>query len=194
MHAKAIELFQYIQVVHRELTPALDEAHEHTRTEKDLGELADIAYAMREIAKFADEIRKQADKVQDTAGKLACLYWSEAQEMEPIKTKHCTGTPDVGLMVSIPNKRKDPENYAAFIEWLGIPRELAVYDNPEDRDEHKPVDLHYNGVCEYLTKRLAAGGDMPPGIDIEKTYSVFKLKIRKKKAVDSGVANANPIV
>lgn len=183
-----------MQKHYREMLPEIDKAHEHTKTEQSLEELADMAYAMREIAKFADELRKQAARVQDTAGKLACLYWSERQQMEPIKTQHCTGTPEVGLMVAIPHKRNDPEKYAAFIDWLGIPREVAVLNDPSNKDEHAPVDLHYNGVCEYLTKRLATGGDMPPGVDLEKTYSVFNLRLRKKKAVDSGVGNANPIV
>ena len=97
-------------------------------------------------------------------------------------------------MVAIPHKRRDPDKYAAFVKSLGIPAHLAVLNNPDDKNEHAPVDLHYNGVCEYVTELQRQGKPLPPGVDPEKTYPVFKLKLRKKKAVDSGVGDANQIV
>lgn len=145
-------------------------------------ELADIAYAARESASLADENRKAWQMLTEKAQRTACILW--LQDMtnagEPIRTEHCTATPDVRVAVRVPSRKKDPERYARLMQWLGVPE--ALYTAPEG--ESPAVDLHYMGIVRTATDMLAEGKTLPPELNMGNTGQLYFLKIRGRKGVD----------
>lgn len=181
-----IKTFLKAQEAFTTLCPLLEQNVAQTKTERDIRQLADTAYAMREAYALLDRLRKDVKAIQDLAEKMACLlYTADATHSanDSIRTGYCTATPDVGLMASLPKKNKDPEGFAAMMQYMGIPD--VLWNTPSEDDE--AVRPHWPGMVSYLTKLMGEGRPLPPGLNPERTYPVYKLKIRKVKDIVSYV-------
>ena len=144
----------------------------------DEKELADIAYALRETRELAEDLRKRADALGRLAQSAACVLQVTVNgSAESIKTDYCTAVLKMKTVVSIPKKDRQPEEYAALMDWLNVPREL--WQNPESK--YSAVEFHWPGLVDLISQRQAKGERLPPGIDPNKTYVEYSLTMRGKK-------------
>jgi len=170
-----IQLYRTTRELHASIV-SQSEAINNEATKADLNELADTALAMRSIAEFADEIRKRANSIKELAEKAACMVAVSMRHVGPIETEYCKATPEVKPIATLPDKRRNPEEYAALMQYYGIPELAYAGDNPL-------MQVYWPGVMERLNADLAAGKPTPPGIDPSKTTNKFTLSIRRKKGV-----------
>lgn len=182
MHDDAKTLYADVKKAHerqyKRLIALRTEVHEMAK-QVDLDELADVAFALREIEKLTHDIEKEARLLREFTEKLACAAWVQIGEAETIKTEYCTATPSVKMMVSLPTRKNQPEQYQQLCLALGIPSELIG-----DETDPGPVSVNWPGMVEYLTAKLQKGEPLPAGLDMKKTYNIYKLNIRKRKEID----------
>jgi hypothetical protein len=147
----------------------------------DVKELADIVHATDSVIKFCKDIEKEARIIHELAEKIGCAIWVRMGCADPIRTPYTTGTPVVKMMVSLPNRNKDPERFATFMESLGIAREL--WDVPADC---KPaVAPNWPGMLDYVSELAAQGRPFPPGVDPDRTYPVYAITVTRRKEPDA---------
>lgn len=181
MRPELARLYRETRALHAGITRALMGVEEAIKTASDEADMADIAYALREIADFADHIRKQCNVQQKLAEKMACvLTVCITQSAEPIRTEYCTATPDVRPIVSVPRRSTHPKEFEALMNYLGVPKRLW------EGGDHAVVKPHFPGLVDLLAKEQQDGKPLPPGIDPNKVYQDYKLNIRKRKAPDGG--------
>jgi hypothetical protein len=188
MQASTIELYKHIKSFYAEMLPKIDGVSRQineAKTNRKLEDFVDIAYAMREIAAFADELRKQAARVQDISEKVACLIWVEDSEKDlgsgvdtVIRTDYATGTPQIQFMGRIPDKKKNPEEFRKLMEFFEVP--ALLYEG----EGSSAVKFHWPGLIDTISNLLAEGKPVPPGIDGENLFPVYSMHIRKRKAID----------
>ena len=142
-------------------------------------EVADIAYALRETRELAEDIRKRCDALGKTAQNVGCLLAISSGNPNAIKTEYVTATPTVRDITSIPKRREQPEQFAALMQFLEVPKNLW------DGGEHAALSVNWPGLVELISKRSSDGLPLPPGIDPEKTYPEYSLRMLGKKEVDS---------
>jgi hypothetical protein len=161
--------------MHAEIYRELSQLKEQSLKCGDMQELADRAYALRDMHKYVDDLRKELDQTKSVCERIACLLWAKDSEGDPIRTDHCTASPKIKYMASLPSRTRDPEAYANLMGHLGIPDGLL----PED-----VVRPHWPGFVNYMTRLAEEGLPLPEGIDVDKTYPVYSLTIRGKKGVN----------
>lgn len=150
----------------------------------DVKDLADTAYAMREIASFADEIRKKANKIGEQSQKVACFVAVQAAGLNDdptqlkITTDYCTAMPDVKRIASLPDKRNNPKEYAELMQHYGVSPEHF-----ESTSGNPFVVCYWPGVIDRINKDMALGKPTPPGIDPTKMIPEYRLNIRGAKGV-----------
>lgn len=174
MHALAIELFRTARDTHAKLHGLLLRLDKEVKNSHDLKELADIAYAVDEVRKLADDTRRESAAVNELSEKLCCALWTVMGSSEPIRTATVTATPDSKLIATLPSRKKQPEEYKTLMIGLGMAPEAA------DQDIFKP---HWPGIMDHITRLASEGKPLPPGIDPGKTYTQYKLVFRAKKEV-----------
>jgi hypothetical protein len=140
---------------------------------------ADMAYAIRETTNFMEDARKKLFHVSELAQKLACIISVHIGQADSFRTEHCTATPDPKTFISIPRRSTHPEQYAKLMEHLKIPREL--WDVSEE--DHAVVKPHWPGLVDYIARQLQEGLPLPGGVDPNKTWVEYKLRLLKKKEV-----------
>lgn len=188
MRASLGRAYREIRELHARLTVDLTALERSLKDETDEKEHADTAYALREIAEFADAIRKQSEFVKVLSERMACMLTIAIhQTAEPIRTEFCTASPKVRTVVTVPSRRKSPEQFASLMTFLGVPRHLW------EGGEHAVVETHWPGLIEYLGKLQAEGKPLPPGIDPNKTIAQYSLMIRGKKSPNGELGRAAPM-
>jgi hypothetical protein len=175
MNPKVVEIFKRVRDVHAEVYAELQQVHKDCNECGDIKELADQAYALREIYKYADDIRKEAEQTKRQCERLACFIYVAKNKDGPIRTPFATCTPTIKMMASIPSKRKEPERYHTFMSGLGLPDEIIAAD---------ACRVHWPSFVEYYSRLQEEGRPTPPGIDVSKDYAVYSLTIRGQKGVD----------
>lgn len=163
---------------YQDLLSRLDEIGEVARNEEDLEELADTAYMLREMATMLKRLRVKADKLGETAQARACAMGVQS-DTEIIRTPHCTATLDMKMNPKLPTRSRDPEGYAAMMDFLQVPR--GLWDVPED--QHSAVDLKWPGMVDLVSNLVAEGKPLPPGVKPDSTKPLFRLLMRKRKGV-----------
>lgn len=176
MNAKLIQLYKRTKAFFTDAYERILEIRELTKAQTDMNELADWVYALRESYTFVDNLRKDIKAAMETCEKLACLFWIEMQDGDPIKTEYVTATPKVKMIASIPSKKKDPEQYAKLMNFLGVDEKLY--------DEIEVVRPHWPGFVEMVSQLAEKGLPLPDGIDPTKTFPQYSLIVRKQKGVD----------
>lgn len=148
--------------------------------------LVDVSYFAEKTRQLADMIRKDCQELRDLCDRMVCVLWAQQDSGEPIRTEYCTASPDVKMQASLPDRKKQPIEYAAFCDYMGIPREL--YCAPDG--ESPPVQVHWAGMLSYFSALLSQGKPLPPGIDPTKMYPVYKVRLQPRKEIsgDLGIA------
>lgn len=140
-----------------------------------LKDMVNFIYVMREISKFADDLRKEADGISHLFENMACAVWVTQGDGEPIRSALATGTPDVKLAIKIPSRKTQPEEYAKLMKHFEIP-EQAITD--------KVVKLYWPGLCEHVSLLAEEGKPLPPGVDPNNTYPTYKVRIKPYANLD----------
>lgn len=156
--------------VHNTLYEQLSKTREEMKT-KPPEELADIGFVCKKIYEQLDSIRKETQRLQELAEKLACLKAVQEEKVK-IHGRLATGTPDVSMSANLPHPRKNPEEYLALCDYLGIPKQMIDWDL---------FRFHWPGFKKFFTHQMQNGKPVPPGVKLGKTYSHYKLKYRAKK-------------
>lgn len=171
---------------HEDLVARLMHLRKQVSTCRDMKELADAFYALRETEKLANDIAKECRLVMDVLAKaVGALFVNEAltnPSMTKITTDYCFAEPDVKSAVSIPSRKRDPEGYKKLLQHLGIPEHLIGDDSD---DGVKPISVNWKGMTDYVSDMIARGEPLPPCFDPSVTYPVYKLSVRKRKEVDA---------
>lgn len=135
-------------------------------------EIADAAMVLRRIADFADDLRKEANRVKEQAERVACAVWAKNEQSEPIRGEYVTATPDIKYSASLPKQSKDPKAYAELMNFMGVGHELV---------DTGLLTLYWPKFTEWLSVQIAEGKPLPPGVNPDKLYPIYKLKMRKTK-------------
>ena len=158
-----------------------------TFPELPIEELADAAYALRESEKYLEDTRKELKATAQTIERFCCLkYLTDASNTEPIRTEYCTATPDMQTCAKIPKRKDNPAAYEAMMKWLGIDPLLWDYGEIETEngiEDTEVVSVHWPGFTALLGRLAANGLPLPDGVEVDATYHLYKLRIRKRKAV-----------
>lgn len=177
MNETAVTAFRAARTVHEQVVALQQRLEKFVAECVDKGELADVAYAMREASKLVDDTRKRLDGLGETAQKVACLVSVQLGDVSTIRTEHCSATPDVRQVASPPRRSTRPEEFARLMDHLGVPKHLW------EGGDHAVVQPHWPGLMDYLARQAAEGKPLPPGIDPSRTFPEYKLVIRAKKGV-----------
>lgn len=183
MKPEVLDLHRRMLSAYQEIYDLLATVAQDTKeNERRKTELADTAFAMREIATLADQVRKRAAAIQDIAENIACALAIRDQDDEPIRTEFVVASPHIKQAARVPNAR-DPERYRLFMSHLGVPEELwnRVTTNDDVEDKKEIVRLHWPGVLQYLSEAAERGEPVPPGMKSDLTYPVYSLRMRAKK-------------
>lgn len=142
-----------------------------------IDELADAAFAMREIYNYLDDLRKEVKANKELCERMTCLLWARTSTGDPVRTPFVTATPCIKMTASIPKRSTNLEAWEALMRFLKIPEELW---------SEEVVRPHWPSFVEYTSKLLEQGKPLPDGIDPNKTYPVYSLTLRGKIDVDHG--------
>lgn len=180
MKTELVQLFRAIRLLYSDHRPKLTRLDAEIRVSRDLGELADITYALKEYAKLLEALRKTVAAETRMAERMACMLWMQGESTEPIRTDFVTASPRISISAKLPTRRKHPEDFAKLMEFLKIPREHWDVDE----EESVVVDIHFKGFAAMISDRAAKGLPLPPGVDPKQTMSEYFLTCRGKKEVD----------
>lgn len=174
-----VTMFKRIKKAHAATYPLIKRLREETARCQNLERLADRCLATRQALNYLNDMRKELNLLDELAEKLACLIWVQLEVGETIKTEYTTAIPQVKMMAAVPKRRTDPEGYAKFMDFLGVP--AALYAGEEEA-----MRVHWPGMVAYLSEQLAQGKPLPPGVDPASAYPVYSLTCRRRKEVDDG--------
>lgn len=153
-------------------------------TTDDVKELADSAFALKQAEEWFDDLRKQFRKEREHYEQMCGAVWSKTSLTtaietgdDSIKTEYVTATVKIEKNASLPRKKQEPEQFEQLMNYLGIPKHLWNSDDPEASEV---VSIHWPGFTALLSKYLAEGKPMPPGIDPKKVFTRFILSMRRK--------------
>jgi len=135
-----------------------------------LEELADLAYAMREINTLVKDAATMSNGTRETAEQVGCVI-AIKDSVTKIRTEHVTATPQLRMIAAVP-KKGTPE-FGALMEFLGVDEQLSSGTKPI-------VDINWHGYVEYLTNAMQEGKPIPPGVDIDRTYPKYSFRLTKK--------------
>lgn len=145
-----------------------------------IGELVDLVYALDRSEKLADDLRKELKAMREQLDKVVCVMWVTADCSEPVRTKFCTGTPTMKQTAPLPNRHRNPENFKKLMDSIGVPQELWDVND----EEHAAVSISWPGMLDLISNRLAQGMPVPPGVDPNATFTVYRVSLRKLRDVD----------
>ncbi len=172
-----IQTYDNLKKLHAETYATLILERGEIETCSDMELLADKVYALREISRLADDLRKESHSLMEVASKIACIIWTAHSDGDPIRTDLCTATPKIMQGAYIPKREKNPKEYYALMQYLGIPKEVS---------ERETVRVHWPSFCELLTEKSEKGEPLPGGIDPNKLYTKYSLSIRAKRPLETG--------
>ena len=132
--------------------------------------LVDIAFILRSMSEYCNDLRKEMDKNREFVEKIACMRWVQDSLNDntdsPIRGKLATGTPQLRQMASLPSQSKDPINYVKFMKRIGVFGQAL---------KRGLVRTHWPSIVDYITELTEKGKPLPPGIDPSKTYPMYRL-------------------
>ena len=138
---------------------------------KSKEELVDVGWAAKKASECFDDLRKELNKLESLAARLTCLKATE-EEVVKVKGTYATASTELKMSANLPSRSKNPEEYVALCEFLGIPSDLNELDL---------IRVHWPGFTELYTRLSKEGKPTPPGIDIAKTHAIYSLRYRERK-------------
>ena len=138
-------------------------------------ELVNFIYVMRDIAKFAEDLRKETNAIEQIAVNVACAIWITREQDNPIRASLATGTPNIKIAAAIPNQRREPEAFEALMGSLGVDAKAVI---------NNTVKPHWPGIMEHISTLAEKGLPLPKGIDRDKTCTQYKMRITPYKGLD----------
>lgn len=165
------DVYAQARNAHKTIYLKIAEIKRNTLSRPNPRDLVDSIYALKDAHSVLTDVCKEIKKLYELFEKLTCMAWSQGGDHEPIRTAHCTGSPDLKQTVITP-KFGTPE-YSMLAEHFGIP-------------EGVPFRPHWPTMLESISKTLVEGGNIPPGCDPGKMLTQYRVTIRNKKGVDDG--------
>ena len=179
---KAIALYSGVKEAHQETYLTMKEIKDDLQKGlPSVKDLADLVYATKQCKNLVEDSVRDLRSLIELSEKLTCLLWTRLGDPNPIRTEHCTATPRVGQMASLPKRKSNPEGFKKLMEYFKVPP--ALWDLPDG--ERGPVEFDWKGVTELITSRAEQGLPLPPGIDPQKTYPVYGVTCKPRKEVDA---------
>jgi len=157
------------------LAKQLSSLKEKIAVEKDLTELVDTVYALRDTLQLIEHMRSELIKLKQSCEQLSCFIGMAMEEVE-VKTDYCSAKLDINLGYKVVKKREQPEKYREFLKELGFPEGLLTDDMPEI------FRLHWPGFQEYCRKCAQEGKNVPKNIG--EPMNEYTVSIRKRKNID----------
>ena len=102
------------------------------------------------------------------AEKLCCLAWVRRGVPENIKTAHCNAAPNVKHSPKIP--KEGSEDYEKLLQFYGVP-------------SGTPFRPHWPALRDRISEDIAAGRNVPPGIDPNAMLPAYTVSTRKKQDI-----------
>lgn len=168
-----METYLEVERAHRELMARVVALENEVKRTHQLGELADLAYALREAHKLAKNSAVELAKLGDTVAKLFCVLWaSDPTVDERVETTYCACTPDVRYHPRVPKPSEDPEGYRAVLAAMGVTG--SAVDNGL-------VRLSWEEVGEWVGRLRRDGRPVPSCIDLDRCVTEHRLSIRAKR-------------
>jgi len=143
--------------------------------EYELVDMVNFIYVMREISKFADDLRKEADGIGHMIENAVCVVYVTQNNVGPIRASLATGTPDLKMGVKIPNQKREPEKFQELMNFFKIPAKVVTA---------RIVRPYWPGLCEYVSMLAEEGKPLPPGINLSDTYSTYKVIVKTYQNLD----------
>lgn len=137
----------------------------------DLDTLVETVHVLKQAYKHFDELRKEVKRRIEAAERVAGIVAVKLEADPTVRTPYVTATIRVGQVANVP--RHDAPEYAALMEWLGLPPEA-------------PVRIHWPDLVDMLTERAANGQALPPGIDPESVKPKYEVRCTKKAEILEG--------
>ena len=144
----------------------------------------DIAFLLRSIAEYFDDLRRETDKIRIIIEKITCMRWMQSSLNEDpskvtqtIQGELASGTPHLKTGAAIPNRNKDPEAHIEFMRQIGVSGEAL---------RRNMVRVHWPLVIDYFTDLTERGLPLPKGIDTSRTYTLYSLRLRERKENENG--------
>ena len=131
----------------------------------DKEELVDTIYACKRAEEMTQDLGKELRKVMEHYKRLCCLQWVAEMTGDPIRTKHCTGTPSTKVTYLQP--KKGTAEYAELCKHYGV-------------DPDGPFAPHWKRMIEAMTDLAQRGHPPPPGIDPSASVTIFEVATRQK--------------
>ena len=174
-------MYKRAKVLHDDLYAAIIGINKSMRTDT-VEDMVDLCLILRSTSELVDSSRKDCNGMKDLLTKVVCMKWANeclnmgAGKPKPIRGKLASGSPDVAQTASLPSKRNTPKDYELFMRSIGAWQ-------AGNRDLVRP---HWPGITVHITECLSAGKPLPPGIDPNKTFPVYKFNpLRKLVDLDS---------
>lgn len=173
------ELYNKASQAHDEVMTKFLELEENLPA-PDLEELVDWCYAFREMHLKFEALQQKSAKIKRQLEQTTCALYINLPESNvhrsrgKIQTDHCTGSPSVRQAAHVPKLKNDPEGYFALCKHMGVSQELA---------EKEMFRVHWPSFVDYISDLTSSGKPVPPGIDVNKMYPVFGVRIHKRKEV-----------
>ena len=146
-------------------------------------QMADIALALKQISEKADDTRREAERIKKMCFERACIRWVQRGNHEPIRTEYVTATPDYKIMPKLPDRRRNPKEYAALMDYYKIDRKLWDVGD----DNHACVQIHWPGMLEHISLLIGTAQPLPPGINPMSTYTIWTMTLRARKEISGAV-------
>jgi flagellar biosynthesis component FlhA len=181
MPKQAVEVFNTVKRAHEEIYKALKELKVLASQTVDIRDLADIAHAINQAQQLTADTDKDFRLTLETVKKALCVMWTRETDAtgEPIRTLYVTASPSVKMMLSVPSRKTDYENYEKLMRSLNIPEHL--WNQPVG--ESAIVQVHFPGFVEYVSGLVERGEQLPEGCDPKRLVPIYKVTLTSRKEV-----------
>lgn len=155
--------------MHSDLVMLLDSVQQHARTDLNPGAVVDAVFILKKIEQFLESTRKEVTKALEMTQKVGCLL--AMQSNNSIRGEIANGYGESSQKMLIPDREKEPQQYAALMKALGAPM----------LDTIRPS---FSGVEAFVTGLAAEGKPMPAGLEHCRTIPKFTIRARANSGID----------
>lgn len=141
-------------------------------THADPALLMDAIYALKQSAKFTDDLRKEINKQLERLQKLGCLAMAHLPEPRLVG-EWATGSPLITEQPYMPSP--GDEVYPSFMSALGVSDELL---------ERGTVKPSFSGVQNIIAQASEQGKQVPEALKSAKLIKKFTVVARSKHVID----------